>query len=244
MKYLSIVIPAYNEARRIIPTLNEIVHYLSKLGEDSEIIIVNDGSTDKTEEIIRRFMDSLDELRRHKIQVIYIKNKQNKGKGAALKAGVGEAQGSYILFTDADNSTSIDEIKKLLPYVESQYDIAIGSRSMKGSVITQRQSLIRQTMGKIFNRIVRVTTLRGFIDTQCGFKLFKRKAAKTVFNESLIDGFAIDVEILYVAKQKGFKIIEVPVAWTNHPNTHVRLFSSSLRMLLDILKIRGIHIKH
>lgn len=243
MKYLSVVIPAYNEAHRIGPTLQDISNFLCLIEDESEIIIVNDGSTDNTEQLVRRFMSGLDDMRRFKTQVILINEKQNRGKGAALRKGMLEANAKYVVFTDADNSTHIREFNKLIEYVKTTYDIAIGSRSLPGSNIIKKQSWVRQTMGKIFNRIVKLSTLEGFIDTQCGFKLFRRDAARTIFSETRINGFACDVEILYIAKKKSYKIIEVPVTWENHPESRVRLFSSSYRMLRDVLKIRKIHTK-
>jgi len=243
MKYISVVIPAYNEALRIGVTLREIALFLSLIEEETEIIIVNDGSTDGTELIIRRFMANLNDMTRFKTQVIYLNEKTNRGKGFALRKGLMEATGRYVLFTDADNSTSIRETNKLLPYVKSDYDIAIGSRSIAGSVLIKRQTYIRQMMGKIFNLFVRLCVLKGFIDTQCGFKLFRREAVRSIIPKSKIDGFAFDVEILYIARKSDFKVIEVPITWENHPDSRVKLFSSSYRMLKDLLTIKSLHKK-
>lgn len=241
MKYLSVVIPAFNEARRLKSTLHDITRYLSSLNEDSEIIIVNDGSTDNTEQLIRNFMADLDDMVRFKIQLLYIHLKQNQGKGAALKKGILETSGQYVLFMDADNATNIREISKLMPFVESTYDIAIGSRNIQGAVILKHQPYLREKMGKIFNKIVRLTTVRGFIDTQCGFKLFRKKAAHAICAESKINGFACDVEMLYIAKKMGYKIIEVPITWEDNPDSRIQMFSNSVSMLKDVLRIKSLH---
>ncbi|MBD3271211.1 MAG: glycosyltransferase [Elusimicrobia bacterium] len=243
MRNLSIIIPAYNEADRLTPTLNDITVYLSLLDSDSEIILVNDGSQDATEQVIRKYMNNLDDMLRFKTQIIYIPLKQNLGKGAALKRGLTEAQGEYVLYTDADNSTSIRELQKLIPFMNNNFDIVIGSRSIAGSNIVQRQNLLRQSMGKIFNFLVRMFVMKDFIDTQCGFKLFRLAALKKILPHTKITGFAFDVELLYLAKKSKFKIIEVPITWNNHPKSHVHLLSSSLRMLKDLMKIKSLHKK-
>ena len=144
MRYLSIVIPAYNEEHRISATLKDISRYLNMMDEESEIIIINDGSTDGTEQVIRRFMAGLDDFQRFKTQIIYLGDKRNYGKGAALKKGMLEARGTHVLFMDADNAATIRELSKLLPYVQSEYDVAIGSRSISGAVILKRQPRLRQ----------------------------------------------------------------------------------------------------
>lgn len=243
MRYLSVVIPAYNEANRIMVTLNEIVQFLGRMEEESELIIVNDGSTDSTEKVIRNFMHALDDMSRFKIQVIYLKHAVNQGKGAALKFGLMEAQGHFVLFMDADNSTRIQELNKLFPHIHTQYDIAIGSRNIPQSHIITRQTIFRQTMRKIFNVFVQMFAVKGIIDTQCGFKLFKRNVLTAVVPECRISGFAFDVELLFVAKQKKFKIIEIPITWNNHPDSHAKLFSSSLQMFIDLLSIHNMHKK-
>lgn len=243
MRFLSVVIPAYNEEQRIAATLQNVSRYLMKQEEESEIIIVNDGSTDRTEQVIRRFMAGLDDYKRFKTQLIYIAEKKNRGKGFVLKKGILEARGSYVLFMDADSAAGISEITKLLPHVQAQYDIAIGSRSIAGAILLKHQPPLRERMGKIFNRLVCLTTVKGFIDTQCGFKLFRRSAARAIFTETKINGFACDVEMLYIAMEKNLKIIEVPITWEDHPDSRVHLIRGSLAMLRDLLKIRRLHKK-
>lgn len=203
--YLSIIIPAHNEQYRIKRTISKIIYYIKRNNIDAQIIIIDDGSKDETYRIINVFRN------KHNF-IVVVKNEKNMGKGFSVRRGVLLAEGDFILFTDADNSTPISEVKKLLSYLENgQYDVAIGSRALKDSKIKIRQPLFRLYMGKIFNRLVKFFLYKDFHDTQCGFKLFNQKAAKEIFELQQFNGFSFDIEILYLAKIKNYKIIEVPI---------------------------------
>jgi len=228
---LSIVIPAYNEALRIGDTLDRIGDYLKSCGYSSEIIVVDDGSHDDTEKIVRKTAE------KHSA-IVLLQNGMNKGKGYSVKRGVLSSRGRFVLMSDADLSTPIEEIGKLFKELEEGYDIAIGSRSVSGSKVLKRQTWYRQLMGKIFNKIVQAIAVSGIRDTQCGFKLFKGDAARMVFARLRIERFAFDVEALYLAKKMGFRIREAPVVWVNSPDSKVSIFRDSLRMMRDLLKIR------
>ena len=231
---LSIVIPAYNEALRIGRTLERIDEYLKEYEPFYEIIVVDDGSHDDTEKVVR------ETAKKHTATVL-LQNGMNKGKGHSVKRGILSSRGRFVLMSDADLSTPIEEIGKLFKELEEGYDIAVGSRSVSGSQILKKQAWYRQLMGKIFNKIVQVVAVPGIRDTQCGFKLFKGDAARRVFARQRIERFAFDVEALYLAKKMGLRIREVPVVWVNSPDSKVSIFRDSLQMLWDILKIRFTH---
>ena len=225
---LSVVIPAYNEELRIARTVREIAEYLSNNHYDYEIIVVDDGSKDKT-------ADAVDMLKLGNVKVL--KHGKNRGKGAAVKTGMLAAKGDYLLFTDADHSTPIQELEKFMPCIK-KFDVVIGSRSIKGSHVEERQPIYRMLLGKIFNKIVRVITVRGIIDTQCGFKLFTRRSAREIFRRQLLDRWSFDVEVLYIARKHGFEITEVPVKWSNRKESRVDPLKDSIRMLRDLFVIR------
>lgn len=229
--FLSIVIPAYNEEKRLLQTMRKICIYLSNQNFSYEIIIVDDGSLDNTLHVIKNFACS----DKH---VVVLTSGQNKGKGYSVRKGMLAARGEYIFFTDADLSTPIEEIEKCLPYLTHGYDVVIGSRSMHGSTISIRQPWYREKMGKIFNFIVSMVLLKGIIDTQCGFKGFKKEVAKTVFRRCSIDGFSFDVEALYVSKKFNFKIKEIPIRWENSALSKVNPIRHSLQMFRDIFRIK------
>lgn len=230
--HLSVVIPAFNEEERLVPTLARVFDYLSERGYPFEVIVVDDGSTDRTLDLARRFAEGKDNLH-------VVSNGTNRGKGFSVRRGVEEAAGEYILFSDADLSTPIEELDRLFPPVlEGGVDIAIGSRSLRGSDVRVHQPWYRELMGKIFNKIVRIFTLRGFKDTQCGFKLFSGEAAREVFALQRVEGFSFDVEALYLARKAGRRITEVPVTWYNSPRSRVSIVGDPARMFLDVLRIR------
>lgn len=229
MAYLSIIIPAYNEDKRIKKTLEKILNYLSIISYTWEIILVDDGSTDRTSDNSREIIKDT--------RLIVIKNPVNMGKGYSVKKGILASKGEIVLFLDADLSTPIEEMDKMLLWIEKGYDIVIGSRALPDSIIELPQAWYRQSMGKIFNLLIRAFVLKGFKDTQCGFKCFKREAAMRIFELQRLSGFAFDVEILLIARKFGFNIKEVPVRWINSPESKVHIIKGSLSMLMELFKI-------
>lgn len=230
--FLSIIIPAYNEERRLLPTLQRIHAYFSHRDFSFEIIIVDDGSTDNTIQIVKDFK-SFDN------HITVLENKQNKGKGYSVRKGMLHAEGEYIFFTDADLSTPIEEVERCLPYlIQNSYDVVIGSRSMPDSDIIVHQPWYREKMGKAFNFMVNVVLLKGIVDTQCGFKGFKKEVAKEVFKRCKIDGFSFDVEALYLARKFNFKIKEIPIQWENSTLSKVSPIKHSIQMFKDLFGIR------
>ena len=230
--FLSIVIPAYNEEERIGNTLGEIISYLNTKDYRSEIIVVNDGSTDSTKDIVNKESEKTD------YDIRITENTVCRGKGYSVKKGMMEASGEYVLFTDADLSTPINEIEKLIYWLEKDYDVAIGSRGLKDSQVEIRQTFIRESMGKIFNKIMSLLIFTGIKDTQCGFKCFKRDAVNRIFKKQTIRGFAFDVEILLIAERQGFRTREVPVRWLNSQYSRVHIVRAPVFMLYDVFRIR------
>jgi len=229
---ISIVIAAYNEEKRIKPSLFKVKEYLTKQGMDYEIIVVDDGSNDNTARVVTDVAQDIS-------HVLVIHYKKNRGKGYALRKGVLASKGEVVLVTDADLSTPIEELSKLLPLIsDNKCEIAIGSRALALSEIIKKQPWWRQGMGKLFNKIVKILVLDDFRDTQCGFKMFSGDIVRGLFKEARIDRFAYDVEILAMAKKKGYRIVEVPVRWINSPGSKVNPIFDSLQMLFDLLRIR------
>jgi len=262
---LSVVIPVYNEEKRISKTLEEIDKYLSRqtvveasphLPErsegremngvqrtpprsasqssayDYEILVVNDGSTDKTVEVLSNLKPQISNLK-------IIDNKKNNGKGFVVRQGMLSAKGEYRLFTDADNSTSIDQIEKIWPWFDKGFDIVIGSRDVQGAVLDPPQPWLRQVIlgegFKLFRKLI--IGLWQVEDTQCGFKCFTKKAAEDIFPKCKINRFAFDPEILVIAEKLSYQIKEIPAHWKNDPESKVK-FKSILKMALDLFKIR------
>lgn len=235
--YLSIIIPAYNEEKRISKTLENIVKFAESFEEDIEVIVINDCSTDNTVSVIRQFGNKLEKLE-------VINSTKNAGKGQCIKIGMIKASGKYILFMDADNSAPIEEVNKLLQYLNnSDYDIAIGSRYVKGSVITTKQPLKRIILSRLGNIFIRTFLVPKIRDTQCGFKLFKKEAAKILFEKSIISGFAMDIEILFLSKKYGFKVKEAPINWKDEPSSHLKLAKDSTNTLLECVMIMWFNVK-
>ena len=229
--YLSVIIPAYKEGKRIVKTLKEINKYLSKQAYTYEIIVVNDGSPDKTAEVVKKVIPEIKNLR-------LIDNKENYGKGYVVRQGLMESKGKYRIFTDADNSTSINQIEKMWPEFQNGYNVVIGSRDIKGAVIAVPQSWWRIALGNIFNLIVQIISgLFGIWDTQCGFKGFTKKAVEDIFPKCKINRFAFDVEVLVLTKKLGYKIKEIPVVWINDQASTVG-FKSMIKMLIEVFQIR------
>lgn len=228
--YLSVIIPAYNESQRIIPTLEDVYKYLSKKDYSWEVFIVNDGSTDKTAEIVRDFCKKTPHFK-------LINNKINQGKGAVVKQGMLKAHGKWRLFMDADNSTPISEIENFWPYTKD-YDIMIGSRYIKEGSIKEKQPLIRRIISRGGNFLVQLLILPGIADTQCGFKLFSARSAELVFPKQRFMRWSFDMEILAIAQKLGFKIKEIPVIWRNAALSKLRAVRAALRSLKDLIIIK------
>ncbi|MDD5557601.1 MAG: glycosyltransferase family 2 protein [bacterium] len=230
--FISVVIPAYNEEERLGETLERVCAYLSRQAYGWEVIVVDDGSTDGTASLCRAFAGRDPRVR-------LASNPGNRGKGYSVRHGVDEARGDCILFSDADLSAPIEDVERLLePVLRGGFDIAIGSRAVPGADIRIRQPWHRELMGRIFNGIVRLVALRGFSDTQCGFKLFRAAAAKDLFRRQRIERFSFDVEALYLARRLGYRVAEVPVTWSDSPSSRVRVAADPYRMFLDVLRIR------
>ena len=229
--FLSVVIPAYNEEKRLLKTLNEILDYLSRKNFSFEVIVVNDGSKDKTAEIVKGLMKKYSNLK-------LIDNKENKGKGAAVRQGMLEAKGKFRLFFDADHSTPISEIEKFLPEFEKGIDVVIASRELKGSILDPPQPLLRRFLGEGFKILRKILIgLWEIQDTQCGFKCFRAEVVEKIFPKCKINRFSFDSEILILAKKSGYKIKEIPVYWRNDKESKVK-FKSIFNMAKDLFKIR------
>lgn len=227
---LSVVIPAYNEERRIEKTLLAVSEFLKKQTFGYEIFVVNDGSKDGTASVVRKLESLIPNLR-------LVDNKENHGKGWVTKQGMLESGGDIRLFMDADDSTKVDEILKFLPFFGQGYDIVIGSRRIAGANIAVKQSFFRDFLGGIFRLIVHTLVPVGVTDSQCGFKAFSGKAAAAIFSKQTIFRWAFDVEILALARREGFKIKEVPITWINDSESHVKL-GGMVNMLLEVIEIR------
>lgn len=228
---ISIVIPAYNEQERLGPTLDKVLEFVQRRGWSAEVIVVDGASRDHTAQIVRAYVQS------HEI-VRLVRNATNRGKGYCVRKGVMQAGGRIILFTDADLSAPIEEAPKLLEALEAGADIAIGSRWMRSDLQTKRQSPARQVLGRAFNLLLRIVLTLDFKDTQCGFKAFRRSAARAVFSQQKIEGWGFDPEILFLARQAGFKVAEVPVCWAHDNRTRIHPIGDGLRMVCEILRIR------
>lgn len=230
--FLSVVIPAYNEAQRIGATMERILAYLSGIEERCEIIVVIDGGDDDTQTVVENFVSE-------KTDITVLVNDRNRGKGYSVRRGMLNARGQFVLFSDADMSTPIEEVTRLLEALESGYAVAIGSRALRESDVQLAQPWWRQSMGRMFNHIVRGLGLSRFKDTQCGFKLFTRAAARDIFSRTHLDGFAFDVEVLCIAIQNSHPVCELPVRWVNSPESRVRPIRDSMRMFRDLVRIRA-----
>lgn len=224
---LSVVIPAYNEEKRLPGTLAAILLFLRARGRAFEIVVVDDGSTDQTVAIAEQAGP----------EVRVLKNPGNRGKGYSVRNGMLSAQGEWRLMCDADLSTPIEELSALEEALQGGAQIAIASRAVQGAQLEKRQSIMRESSGRFFNLLVRWLHLRGIKDTQCGFKLFTAGAAEAAFRESRLDGFAFDVEALVLARRKGFTIKEVPVRWRNDEQSRVS-FGRGLAAFVDLFRLR------
>jgi len=231
---LSVIIPAYNEANRIGKTLNNVLAYSSAHFPSFEVIVEDDGSLDDTRRIVEGLQAKNPGLCLSSVR-------HNRGKGFSVREGVLASSGGLVLFMDADNSTDISEIEKLLPFMRSGHQVAIGSRALRSPEVELVQAIHRRFMGRTFNFFVKLLIMGEFRDTQCGFKCFTREAADRLFALQKIEGFGFDVELLYLAKREGMKIAEVPVNWYDSSESRVRPIVDSVKMLLDLAKIRLMH---
>ncbi len=229
---LSVVIPAYNEARRLGSTLDRIAAYLGGRGVGHEIVVVDDGSTDGTAELVATHPAPGLRL---------IRRPENRGKGAALRAGVAAAGGARVLLTDADLSTPIADLERLEPRLAAGADLVLGSRAARGARIDRHQPLYRELMGKTFNKIIGLLGVRGIADTQCGFKLLSGAAARDLFPRLTIDGFAWDVELVWLARRRGFRVEEVGVSWADSADSRVHPVRDAAAMLRDVVRLRRRH---
>jgi len=227
---LSIVIPAYNEEARLPASLGAIAAYLSAKASAPrvEVLVVDDGSSDATGPRAE------EAARRHALPLRVLRLAENRGKGAAVRAGCLEAAGALVLVSDADFSTPVYEWEKL---AAAGAPVAIGSRALDEALVKEKQPFFRQAMGKLFNRLVRLVAVPGIHDTQCGFKLFTLEAAREIFSRTKVDRFAYDVEALLLARQLGYAIAEVPVLWFNSADSRVTLFGGA-QAYWDVLRIR------
>ncbi len=231
---LSVVIPAFNEAERLGPSLESAIAYFARAGRAAgtwEIVVVDDGSTDGTADVARALAARGVRVERYA---------PNRGKGAAVRTGLLASRGRKVLISDADFSTPIEQIEKLEARL-ADAEVVIGSRAVQSSDVRERQPFYREWMGKIFNRVIRLAGLRGFRDTQCGFKLLDGETARRLASEMTIDGFAFDVELLWLAIQRGYAVAEVGVVWVNSAASKVHPIRSSLSMLRDLARIRWRH---
>ena len=223
--FLSVVIPAFNEAERLPRTLGRLADYLRAFGRAHEILVVDDGSSDATAESARAAGATV------------LRNDKNRGKGHAVRRGMLEARGQRRLMTDADLSTPIEELKRFLETMDRGFDVVIGSRALPGANIEVHQPWFRENMGRLYNLFVRALAVPGLRDTQCGFKLWTAAAARDAFAPARLDGFSFDVEALYLARKRGYRIAEVPVTWRNDAATRVGLGTGSAAFP-DLLRIR------
>ena len=227
----SIVIPAYNESRRIVPTLTRVLRYVAEQGWDAEIIVVNDGSRDDTAEMVRGFVERNPMMR-------LVENPGNHGKGYSVRNGMLQARGEVLLFSDADLSSPIEEAPKLFQALSDGADVAIGSRWLRAELQTERQPVYRQFFGRIFNLILWVVLGLNFKDTQCGFKAFSRRAAEAIFPRQRIERWGFDPELIFLAQNHDLKVVEVPVRWAHDEKSTISPLRDGLRMFLEVLKIR------
>jgi dolichyl-phosphate beta-glucosyltransferase len=227
---LSIVIPSFNEELRLPVTLADISAYIRASKRETEVIVVDDGSTDRTADVANSFRGEIQRLR-------VITNEKNRGKGYSVRHGMLEARGRIVLFTDADLSAPIDEADKLLAAL-ADHDVAIGSRALNRNLISVHQSVFRENAGIIFNLIVRAVLRLPFVDTQCGFKAFRRDRCRVMFQQQRIERFGFDPELLYLARHHGLSAAEIPVRWAHSPATKVSMWRDSIQMFLDVFIIR------
>lgn len=231
---LSLVVPAYNEQNRLKDTLPIMYAYLREHFPQFELLVVDDGSTDSTPAIVEEFVRQHPEVR-------LISYRPNRGKGYAVRTGVMQSRGEWILFSDADLATPIEELPNLAIKLREGYDVAIASRAISGAHLVIRQPWYREFAGRAFNVMVQLLAVPGIHDTQCGFKLFRREAARQIFSRCQENGFSFDIEVLHVALRLGYRVAEVPVHWMHREGSKVRLLRDAVRMFLALLRISRRH---
>jgi len=230
--YLSIVVPAYNEERRLGASLKRMLAYFDTQSYTFEILVVNDGSSDGTCSVVETISGCRPEVQ-------LLSYEKNQGKGYAVRYGMLQAQGTRVLFSDADLATPIEEVEKLLERLEQGADVAIGSRDVKGSELVQRESVLRELGGRAFNKLVQLLTVHGIHDTQCGFKMFTQSACHKIFSRCVINDFAFDVEALYIATRVlHLRVEEVPIRWAHQAGSKISPIRDGLRMVRTVFRIR------
>ena len=227
---LSIIVPSYNEELRLPLSLDRIAAYVAESGRSAEVLVVDDGSKDGTAAVAAAYTNRIANLR-------VLKNGENRGKGYSVRHGMVEAKGAVVLFTDADLSAPIEEADKLLAAM-GEYDVAIGSRAMDRSLIKVHESAFREFAGIVFNKIVQIVLRLPFVDTQCGFKAFRREPCRIIFEQQKIERFGFDPELLYLARHHGLKSVEIPVSWSHSPATKINMMRDSIQMFMDVFTIR------
>ena len=227
--FLSIIIPAYNEERRLPGSLDKILAYLAQQPYTAEVIVVENGSSDGTAAVVERFRAEHPSVR--------LMRAKTRGKGNAVREGMEAARGQWLFMADADLAMPIAELSKFFPPHGPHYDVAIASREAPGAV-RYNEPKMRHVMGRVFNALVRILAIPQFQDTQCGFKCFRRDVAQKVFAEQTLIGWGFDVEILYIALKKGYKVVEVPVDWYYQSDSRVRPVQDTLRMVRELLQVR------
>jgi dolichyl-phosphate beta-glucosyltransferase len=228
--YLSIIVPAYNEEKRIGKTIFAINEYLQKQNYSYEIIVSDDGSKDGTVELVKNLGEKIENLR-------VIDNKENHGKGYVVRQGIMQAKGEYRLFMDADNATTVDQVENLLPFFKNGYDVVIGDRDLKESKIEKHQPRFKEILGDMGNILIQSLAVPGIKDTQCGFKCFSKKFAENIFPKLKVDRWGFDIEILALARKFGYKIKTVPVVWINDEESKVSM-SGYINTLKELFQIK------
>ncbi|HRF59480.1 MAG TPA: glycosyltransferase family 2 protein [Fimbriimonadaceae bacterium] len=228
---LAVIVPAYNEETRMLPTLQRLAEYLASRPYTWSVTVVSDGSSDGTANIVEAFAQEHPEFH-------LLAYNPNRGKGYAVRQGMLHVEGKMLLLSDADLAAPIEEVEKLFPAIEAGAGVAIGSRPMKESRLEKRQPKYREMLGRMFNKAVQLLAIRGIQDTQCGFKLFRVDVARDVFRRCKLNGFSFDFEALMIARDLGYPIAEIPIRWSHQEGSKVNPFRDGMRMLRDLLKLR------
>ncbi len=235
---ISLVIPTYNEEKRIKEPLQKVREYVTSDKHNKyEVIIVDDGSKDNTVQVVDKLLKKMSKQSKNARWVL-LKSSINKGKGSAVRLGMLHAKGDIIVFSDADLSTPLSSLEKAISHIQEGFDVVIGSRAIKGSRVLVYQPMYRVFLGKCFNMLVRLLTVHGIHDTQCGFKAFKKVVVTPIFSRQTLERFGFDVEILFIAQKLHLKIKEMPVDWSDSGETRVNPLKDSWRMLVDLFEVR------